>query len=393
MQWSPVQLEALRDVGEWLERADRPFYKLFGYAGTGKTTLARHFAEGVPGTVLFGAYTGKAALVLQQRGCPGATTLHRLIYKPKEKSRRRLLELQQERLDAPAERWEELDALVALEQQALRRPSFALSPDSAVRTAALVVVDEVSMVGQRMGEDLLSFGTPVLVLGDPAQLPPVGDGGFFTSSKPDCMLTEIHRQAAGSPIIALATAAREGRTLELGEYGESRVLARGGMDVHEVAAYDQILVGRNKTRKAVNRRIREEVHGRASHLPEPGDKLVCLRNDHEVGLLNGSTWVVRQAEIQDDDVVQLVLTDTADEANLISCPVHRHHFEDRDVPIWLRPEAQEFDYGYALTCHKAQGSQWERVVVVDESSCFRQDARKWLYTAITRASESVVVVQ
>src|SRR5690606_24430402 len=102
-------------------------------------------------------------------------------------------------------------------------PSFSLNRDSAIDKAALVVIDECSMVDEEVGRDLLSFGKPVLVLGDPAQLPPIAGGGFFTEVEPDIMLTEVHRQAADDPIIHLSMLAREGRGLDYGIYGDSRV--------------------------------------------------------------------------------------------------------------------------------------------------------------------------
>ena len=84
MSWSPQQDAALKAVAEWLRRGDRPVFRLFGYAGTGKTTLAKHIAEDVDGEVAFGAYTGKAALVLRSKGCPDASTIHSMIYRSRE---------------------------------------------------------------------------------------------------------------------------------------------------------------------------------------------------------------------------------------------------------------------------------------------------------------------
>ena len=82
-----------------------------------------------------------------------------------------------------------------------------LDPESLVKKADLIVADEVSVLGRTMGEDLLSFNKPLLVLGDICQLPAIGDAGYFTSRKPDYHMTVIHRQAAGSPIIRLAARA------------------------------------------------------------------------------------------------------------------------------------------------------------------------------------------
>ena len=140
MSWSPQQDAALKAVAEWLRRGDRPVFRLFGYAGTGKTTLAKHIAEDVDGEVAFGAYTGKAALVLRSKGCPDASTIHSMIYRSRESDE--------------------------------GGPQFVLNRQSPAAKADLIIIDECSMVDEELGRDLLSFGQPVLVLGDPAQLPP-----------------------------------------------------------------------------------------------------------------------------------------------------------------------------------------------------------------------------
>lgn len=403
MDWSPKQQDALAAVDQWLKApGTNKLFRLFGYAGTGKTTLARHFAEQCDGLVLFAAFTGKAASVMRANGCYNATTIHRLIYKPQPKSEVRLLELrghlatlrdEQERrqpdhsglLDQIDETLKEIRDI----EQDLKRPSFVLNYESDVRHAQLVVIDECSMVDGRMANDLMSFGAPILVLGDPAQLPPVMGDGFFTNAKPDVMLTEIHRQAEDSPIIRLATDVREGRSLRPGAYGDSLVVHHSDLDRNSVMTFDQILVGRNVTRKRSNARARELL-GRTSHLPVPGDKLVCLRNDHQIGLLNGELWTTLDCVTIDADTLGLTLQD--DEERTLNIEAHRHPFEGRELGYWEKRQAQEFEYGYALTTHKAQGSQWDSVIVFDESGCFRQDRARWLYTAITRAAKRVTVV-
>ena len=148
------------------------------------------------------------------------------------------------------------------------------------------------MVDEELGRDLLSFGKPVLVLGDPAQLPPVKGGGFFTEAEPDVMLTEVHRQARDNPIIRLSMAVREGGRLPLGRHGESKVVRRTDIDAAEVTRADQVLVGLNRTRRLYNARIRELL-GFRDPMPAAGEKLVCLRNDKTQGLLNGGTWTVK----------------------------------------------------------------------------------------------------
>ncbi len=424
--WSPQQDAALVAVAKWLADPEAPqVFRLFGYAGTGKTTLARHFGQGVEGTVLYGAFTGKAAYVLRQKGCPDASTIHSMIYNSKELSRANLRDLERTLVELRAELTVEIGAQpeveldddgfrprtteelvenhprvmdlvgkVKREREALSRPMFTLDTESAVKDAKLVIIDEVSMVDGRMGEDLESFGTKILVLGDPAQLPPVYGEGYFTKDvTPDVMLTDIHRQAEGNPIIAMATKVRNQENLQVGSYGDSRVSEKAHINETHALAADQILVGRNKTRHASNRRMRL-LYGRTDALPVSGDKLVCLRNNHDLGLLNGAIWFVNDVGMIEPERIFLSLR-PEDDADPLDVEAHTHHFKGQGaaLPWWERKEAEEFDYGYALTVHKSQGSQWDNVLLFDESYCFRADKWRWLYTGLTRAAQSVTVVR
>ena len=122
--------------------------------------------------------------------------------------------------------------------------------------------------------------------------------------------------------------------------------------------------------------------------------VVCLRNDYEVGVLNGSTWRVLESSEINNDTIMLSLESDSDATDTKELIAWRHHFlgKENELPHFARRENQEFTYGYALTCHKAQGSQWGHVLVLDESKVFRQNRAQWLYTAITRAEHTVDVV-
>lgn len=395
--WSPQQAKALDSVGRWLKQRDKPYFQLAGYAGTGKTTLAKHLAATVEGVVYFAAYTGKAAHVLAKSGATNVSTIHKLIYQPKDKSQQRLKELEAEKRKLlthdpiPQTLLKKVEAAILTERQNLSRPMFQLNTESPLNTAALLVVDEYSMIDEQMGEDLLSFGCPILALGDPGQLPPVRGNSFF-SDKPDVLLTEIHRQARGNPIIWMSKEVREGRALTPGAYGESRVIALGDLPKEElrsvVVSTDQLLVGKNATRLSSNRRTRELL-GRTNELPQTDDKLVCLRNNHEIGLLNGQIWNCLEDSIFDGDYAILKIRDTDNNAT-IDVTAHPHYFHGNQPDYWERKDAEEFDYGYALTVHKSQGSQWDNVLLFDE--WYGKDRRKWLYTAITRAAQRIDVV-
>jgi exodeoxyribonuclease-5 len=131
-----------------------------------------------------------------------------------------------------------------------------------------------------------------------------------------------------------------------------------------------------------------------SWIPVGGDKLVCLRNNHEVGLLNGAQWEAMGVLSANEDRVIMKVRSMDNDA-MLDVEAHSHHMLGRTdaIPWWSRKEAEEFDYGYAMTVHKSQGSQWDDVVVFDESYCFRDDRHKWLYTAITRAAKQITVVK
>ena len=401
MNWTPEQQGAIDAVSAWLERRDSQVFRLFGYAGTGKTTIAQAIAEGVSGQVIFAAFTGKAALVLNSKGCYGARTIHSLIYTPREKCANKLKTLS-ELLDSvdDEDRLREIRAEYELERENLKRPAFNLNMQSDLRDASLLILDEVSMVDQQIGQDLLSFDVPILALGDPAQLPPVRGSGYFTNEQPDYLLEEIHRQAEGSPILAMATAVRQGRSLNLRADEEAEVVPRGTYDAHGLAGFDQVICGRNATRRTINRHIREKVMGVESPLPVVGDRIVCLRNDKETGMLNGSQWDVYGVQECEHDPDKLVLQiaangETDEDVHTFDVVAHKQYFlgTEDEIPHYEIREAQCFDYAYALTCHKAQGSQWDRVAIVNESACFRQDQHKWLYTAVTRAAKKVTVIQ
>jgi exodeoxyribonuclease-5 len=375
MEFSPQQDDALKVVAAWLKTGWPQIFRLFGYAGTGKTTLARYFAEHVDGQVQFAAFTGKAAQVLRSKGAANARTIHSLIYRP---------------------RGEEAVADEATGKTSMS-PTFSLNRQSPIAKAKLVVVDECSMVDEALGRDLLSFGTPILVLGDPGQLPPISGGGFFTEHDPDFLLTEIHRQARDNPIIRLALDVREGREFMKGDYGTAQVIGREEVTQDLVLKADQVLVGTNRTRKRYNKRLRE-LKGFSADYPQAGDKLVCLRNDPSKGLLNGSLWkVMTSARETVKPGINLLVSPEEDDPDrgVAKIKLLKAAFEDPDaeIPWQQKKRFDDFDYGYALTVHKAQGSQWNDVVLFDESFAFKDTRDRWLYTAITRAAERLTVVR
>ena len=397
MEWTAQQEAALDKVGRWRKSSNKPFFMLAGYAGTGKTTLARRLAADEDGIVLFAAYTGKAAHVLRKTGIKNVSTIHQLIYSPRTKCdlRYRQIKSQHAQLlkEDPVRKADlaKLEKELKAEKANLDRPDFTLKTDSLLSEAKLLVIDEYSMIDRVMGEDLLYYGCPILALGDPGQLPPVRGAGFF-DGKPDVMLTDVKRQAADNPIIRMSMDVREGKGLQLGSYGSSQVISNKSVSDSQLAPLmlgaDQLLVGMNSTRRDFNQYFRQ-LKKLKSEYPVAGDKLVCLRNNHDEGLFNGQIWEVR--ECAGGNHLRLKLCD--DEGQRVTCKAHPGHFVGTGDTIdpRRRLDANEFDYGYALTVHKSQGSQWDKVIVMDEWK--GSDHDRWLYTGITRAAESVTVIR
>lgn len=401
--WGPQQGEALKKIESWLKDPAAQVFYLAGLAGTGKTTIAKAVSRLVKGQTLFGAYTGKAASVLRKKG-NNAATLHSLIYKLVEPDEEELKDLREKMANAGGKELEELRK----EYKEKARPQFELNEESQLNNCELVICDEVSMVDEELGTDLKSFGKKILVLGDPAQLPPVQGEGYFTKGTPDFMLTEIHRQAQGNPIIQMAHKVRQGGRLKIGAYGESKVVPRyqPTEDFYDM----QNICGRNATRKLLNDKIRDR-RGFHGTVPLANELLICLRNNRQDGLLNGTQWYA--SSVQDEgSTVEMTLVDPeywGDDAHLAkeiylmeteeryrsrTVKVVSAHAFDLDLQYlssYYRRSHNEFDFGYAITCHKSQGSQWPEVYISDESWCFRENSNKWLYTALTRAENKVVV--
>ncbi len=364
MLWSPQQDAALSAVSRWLKAGGRQVFRLFGYAGTGKTTLARHLAETVAGEVAFAAFTGKAAHVMRGKGCRGAGTIHSLIYRTRGEDE--------------------------------NGPTFVLNHDSAAGKAELIIIDECSMVDEEIGRDLLSFGTPVLVLGDPAQLPPIAGGGFFTEAEPDIMLTEVHRQAADNPIVRLSMIAREGGRLEEGRYGDSRVVDRDAIDQEEVLAADQVLVGRNLTRRNYNARIRELL-GRESPVPVSRRHAGLPQERPQARPAQRQPVACRsRAQAAQGPAALHALARRGRGRQGAHRGFHQSRLlrRHRRRPVAC-PSAAAPTSSTSATCSpstRRKGSQWDAVMLFDESFAFRENRARWLYTGITRAAEKLTVV-
>lgn len=360
------QKAAIDEVLHWFKnKPEQKVFKLFGPAGTGKTTLARIIGDTI-GNVLYVAFTGKAALVLAGKGCQPASTIHSAVYKSHQ--------------DEDTGQW-------------YRQVDF----DSEAGLADLVIIDEGPMVGASLANDALQVFKRVLVLGDPFQLPPVSDVGYWTDD-PDFTLTDIHRQAADNPIIQMSMIVRNGGVLKYGKYGDSQVVKAKQYDPAMMLDHSQTLCGKNDTRYMLNHDYRKVTGLFKEHgfVPTKGERLICLRNENERGFLNGSMWEVQKAKLEEGLVTALVSpldfnTPTADFEE-INTPLEYYEGLENTLDWRIRKSSNEFVYAYAITTHKAQGSQFENVLILDQSRAFREDRFRWLYTAITRAERQVTIL-
>ena len=367
-----------------------PWTCIAGYAGTGKSTLIKFIIAALDideDDVCYVAYTGKAAKVLKDKGCPNAMTTHRLLYQSVPRN----------------------DGTF---YHKIKRPLE--------HHYKLIVVDEISMLPKEMWELLLSHKIHVICLGDPFQLPPIGeDNGVL--AKPHIFLDEIMRQAQESEIIRLTMDIRDGKPLELFKGKEVLVIdpkdIMGGM----YGWADQIIVAKNLTRRTINNQMRKMIFNTEDTAPMIGDRIICLRNDWDnpsaAGdvLVNGMTGILSNVKLNNNHpvlhpmMIADFLPDDYTDADVEFSPVDlyfrninmdykllttgeetvtKENF--KTFPKFCRP--QTFDYAYAITCHKSQGSEYDKVLVFEEFLKGGDHAR-WLYTAATRAKEKLVIVR
>ncbi|MFT7595611.1 MAG: exodeoxyribonuclease-5 [Paracoccaceae bacterium] len=438
---SAQQAAAIRQVKEWFETRThaQQVLRLFGYAGSGKSTvlkfvldelgLSPHCSDRqggcVPGVVT-ATFTGKAALVLSRKGTP-ARTIHSLIYSVSEATEEeieaatrkvRAAEIEIRTLSG-FDRTAAEAGIEAMRQalSAMKKPRFALNPASDAADARLIVLDEVSMVGEDMARDLMSFKKPILVLGDPGQLPPIKGAGAFTNVAPDIMLTEIHRQAAESAIIRLATMAREGQPIGFGSYdAHVAKMHKGDITPEQALCGGQLICGMNATRLQLNNAMRAAAGLSGTMLPTGApEKIICLKNQHDLGLINGMFLTLEDIVDEGSLYFSAAVTDeggrrvgskdnggrTGRDVRTDRLWIYKGHFEDhiafdrdRNDRDWKDKKLlTEATFGWAITAHKAQGSQWENVIVWDDGLGRSElDRRRWLYTAITRAERGLVLL-
>lgn len=385
--WSPDQVAALERIEFWANGgayAPREF-RIGGLAGSGKTTVVGHIAASLASKgvrVEFCAPTGRAASILAAKSGLPARTVHSVLkYGP-----------------AGSEHDEDCDGGTGCVCAASKTFVKREMTDFTRGEQTVIVVDEASMLTRWMYDELMGLGAKVLFCGDYGQLPPVGDSGFsiVAEDRLDVNLRSLHRQAEGNPIIALAWDVRQGGAWEpqVSEDGRVRVISKALGSARIGWQEDRmILCYTNRTRVARNREIRGRRGGEfLGAAPVAGDIVICLRNDPERGVYNGQRGtVVKTDDYGKDPNLGLLVAKMENGMDYVG-PVVKAQFGSQT--LLANEHGGLFDFGYCITTHKAQGSEAGDVLVLAED-LYRMpeaDKRKWRYTAVTRAKESLTVL-
>lgn len=360
-------------------RNREPYTCIAGYAGSGKSTLVSHIVDALRISrldVCYIAYTGKASLVLKEKGCENSMTAHRLLYYSKEKP------------DGTFE----------------HKPRAKLEYNY-----KLIVVDEVSMIPTEMWELLLSHKIHVIALGDPGQLPPI-EGESEILAHPHVFLDEIVRQAQDSEIIRLSMDIREGLPLKLHKGNEVVIIPKNKLNDAYYIGADQIIAAKNITRSDINWKCRQIKFGPDVPMyPIDNDKVICLKNYWDVvstqqdPAINGMIGNLHNIKYKHGipKYKDIMFADF--------CIGDNNKFHDLFMDYSLFTEGKQtinnenwkdfrgspkpllFDYAYCITCHKSQGSEFDKVLVFNEYMK-GTDWRRWAYTACTRAKKKLIIV-
>ena len=387
MKLNEQQAQAIEALRKWWYNGNKQVFQISGAAGTGKTTLIRYLINEIKlehDEVLFTAFVGKATLAMTRNGL-NAKTLHSAICYCKDEPV----------LDENGNVVTEYNRRVTKRVFTRRRKI-----DPRIR---LIVVDEGSMVPAKMAEWLLKFKVPIIVLGDLNQLPPVIGDSFFLK-EPDVVLTQIMRQSSESPIPYFAQNVLQNGTkclspgLQIGN--KINVLSKADITPELLKDYDVIICGTNKTRNNLNTYIRERIYGRTQDYPVIGDKLICRENDwtfsvDDVYLINGLIGYVTDIDLESisDYTMKIDFKPEFMDNEFKNVTLDRIYMGlSPNDKRFYRSNYHKFEYGYAITCHLSQGSQYNRVLVFNESFGTAEERRKWLYTAVTRAIDKVTIL-
>lgn len=374
-QLSPDQVSAVNAAREWYNgRSNFPFY-VYGPAGSGKTTVASHILAALGTTTQALAPTNRAARILRTRGVNGAKTIHSVLFQPTPWCQTRGCVV---------------DSRCAQEESKHDHGVRFFKRHDPPTGVKCFTIDEASMVGRRIGDDVAMFGIKTLVIGDPYQLPPVGDEpAYITSELPGVGLEVSHRFDSLSDIGKLANTIRTSSGLK----DWKGLIPYVGFDA--VDDYDLLLAWRNETRWNIINTLRA-IRGRESDMPQEGDRLISVANTYEVNVLNADELTVC------GPITQAIHMGAINIPTLENGVVQawKAGFKDFEGEKWAAQQSRRkgasicaLTFSECMTVHKAQGGEWENVLVVDDldkaNYVLKEDLNTWAYTAVTRASQRV----
>ena len=398
MELNKMQGVASTNFQYWYKHPEtriRPWFEISGAAGTGKTTVVKHIIQALgfdESEVVFAAFVGKAALALRLSGVNGRT-IHSVIYRMIKRYKK-----------------DEDGNTIYVNGKPILETIFE-KIDELPANIKLIVIDEGGMVEQNMGRDILSFGIPVLVLGDLNQLPPVFGESLFLR-KPDVILNEVMRQHKDSAIIYLAQLAMHGIPISYGTYnnGECKVIPRHKITDEHLKWADLVICSTNYTRDTINWYMRKNIYGIDSNTIEIGDKLICRQNCWDVilpddslnidialvnGLIGNVTGIDKNTP-KPSNRLNINFKPEFSDVSFKDIPVNPTYvlqdYTHRKTVNPMYSENVMFELGYCTTCHLAQGSQYHHILIYLDKDLGASDyAKKWLYTAITRAQSELII--
>lgn len=393
-----------------LDYGDKWMFCLSGYAGTGKTYLLGKLIPELGCDYHCAAPTGKAASVLMSKlNDIDVSTIHSLLYVPVTEDVEKIRNLIAKCALHPED--EELKKELSDEVEKVNKkgPGFASRENSSIKPGDLVIVDEASMVDERVRDDLRRTGCRALFVGDSGQLPPVGSSGWFIKIKPDVALDEIQRQALDNPIIRLSMDVRDGvaKPRDWRKKQGCGIWLSSEVDPAVWMSSDQVITGSNASRRKINRFFRKQLgFSKNSSLPVKGEKLICLKNDNKriPQFINGTqfTSLDDAEELETKNGISIgMMSINYEGVDLNHLHFYSYHALSNyvsdlsEVPREMRRHLMELDYAYAITCHKSQGSEWNKVIIADDEMMKSDPVfrRRWLYTAITRAKKELLIIQ
>lgn len=376
-------------VNWWLTQYKQVF-SITGKAGTGKSTMLNALIDRLGlemHEVLFVTYIGQASLVLQMKGLNSAT-IHSTIYELVETFKR-----------------DDKGQIMYVYGRPIVELKFQKKPIIPAQIR-LIVVDEAGMVPNDIGIDLESFNVPIVAVGDRNQLPPIFGISRYLEN-PDVILDELMRHEEDSPIVHLASMALDRQHIPYGKYGNCYVISPDEVTDNMLKFSSAILCGKNATRDSLNHHIRENIFGFTGDLPQKGDKLICRKNNWQlkigdIALVNGlSGYVHSHIDLSqynhNNKSFKMDFRPTFLDNKWFSDVLVDHNFllsgcgKDNKIQNNF-DNSNKFEYGYAITTHLSQGSQYPSVLIFEEMLNYSTH-HNWLYTAITRAVNMVIIVK